>query len=85
MSFVVVLLLMLGYFCFTYLIRIVVFSTRYRCLDCCTVLLGKVFLQFLLLCCNRSDTFLVTEFLLTITIVMEVSFCFVCRVCNSVH
>ena len=34
---------------FFYLIRIVVFSTRYRCLDCCTVLSGKVFLQFLLL------------------------------------
>ena len=60
------------------------FSTRYRPLDCCTVLSGKDFLQFLLLCCNRTDTFLVTEFVLTTTIVMEVGFCFVCRVCNSI-
>ena len=43
-SSVVVLWLMLGYFYFFYLIRIVAFSTRYRCLGCCTV-----FLQFLLL------------------------------------
>jgi len=72
-SSVVVLWLMLGYFYFFYLIRIVVFSSRYRCLDCCTVLSGKVFLQFLLLCFKRTDTFLVTDFLLTTTIVMEVT------------
>ena len=41
--------------------------------------------SFLLLCCNRTDTFLVTEFFLTTTIVMEVSFCFVFRVCNSIE
>jgi len=70
---------------FFYLIRIVVFFNRYRSLDCCTVLLGKFFLQFLLLCCNRADTFLVTEFFLTTAIVMEVNFCFVCTVCNSVN
>jgi len=40
---------MLGYVCLFYLIRIVVFFNRYRSLDCCTVLSGKVFLQFLLL------------------------------------
>ena len=34
---------MLGYFYFSYLIRIVVFFNQYRALDCCTVLLGKVF------------------------------------------
>ena len=81
----VVLWLMLGYFYFSYLIRIVVFSTRHRCLDCCTVLMGKSFQLFLLLCCNRTDTFLVIEFVLTTTIVMEVNFCFVCRVCNSIN
>ena len=48
------------------------------------VLSGKVFLQFLLLCYNRMDTFLVTEFFLTSTNLMEVSFCFVCQVCNSI-
>ena len=84
-SSVVVLWLMLGYVYFFYLIRIVVFFNRYRSLDCCTVLSGKVFLQFLLLCYNRTDTFLVTEFFLTTAIVMEVSFCFVCRVCNSIN
>ena len=47
MSSVVVLWLMLGYFCFSYLIRIVVFFDRYRSLDCCMVLLCKVFLQIL--------------------------------------
>ena len=48
-SSVVVLCLMLGYVYFSYLIRIVVFFNRYRCLDCRTVLSGKFFLQFLLL------------------------------------
>jgi len=48
-SSVVVLWLMLGYVYFFYLMRIVVFFNRYRSLDCCTVLSGKVFLQFLLL------------------------------------
>jgi len=63
------------YFCFSYLIRIVVFINRYCCLDCCTVLSGKVFLQIMLLCYNRMDMFLVTEFFfLTPTIVMEVCF-----------
>jgi len=38
----VVLWLMLEYVYFFYLIRIVVFFNRYRCLDCCTVLSGKV-------------------------------------------
>ena len=37
----VVLWLMLGYLYFVYLIRMVVFSTRYRCLDCCTLLWGS--------------------------------------------
>jgi len=46
---VVVLWLMLRYVCFLYLIRIVVFFNRYRSLDCCTVLSGKICLQFLLL------------------------------------
>ena len=41
---------MLGFSYFSYLIRIVVFSTRYRCLDCCTVLSGKVFCSFC--CCD---------------------------------
>ena len=63
---------MLEYFYFSYLIRIVVFINRYRSLDCCTVLSGKVSLQILLLCYNRTDTFLVTEFFfLATTIVME--------------
>jgi len=75
-SSVVVLWLMLGYVCFFYLIRIVVFSNRYRSLDCCTVFSGKVFLQFLLLCYSRTDMFLVNEFLLTSTNVLEVIFCF---------
>ena len=48
-SSVVVLWLMLEYFYFSYLIRIVVFINRYRSLDCCTVLSGKVSLQILLL------------------------------------
>jgi len=65
-SSVVVLWLMLGYVYFFYLIRIVVFFNRYRSLDCCTVLSGKDFLLFLLLCHNRTDTFLVTEFFLDI-------------------
>ena len=37
---------MFGYVYFSYLIRIVVFFNRYRSVDCCTVLSGKVFLQF---------------------------------------
>ena len=45
----VVLWLMLGYVWFSYLIRIVVFFNRYRYLDCCTALSGRVFRQFLLL------------------------------------
>ena len=48
-SSIVVLWLMLGYVCFSYLIRIVVFFNRYRCLNCCTILSGNIFLQFLLL------------------------------------
>jgi len=60
-SSVVALWLIFGYVYFSYLIRIVVLFNRYRSLDCCTVLSGKVFLQFLLLCYNRTDTFLVTE------------------------
>ena len=48
-SSILVLWLMLGYFYFSYLIRIVMFFNRYRSLDCCTVLSCKVFLQFLLL------------------------------------
>jgi len=44
-SSIVVFWLMLEYFCFSYLMRIDVFSTQYRCPDCCTVLLGKVFLH----------------------------------------
>jgi len=59
-SSVVVLWLMFGYVYFSYLIRIVVFVNRYRSLDCCTVLSGKIFLQSLLLCYNRTDTFLLT-------------------------
>ena len=47
------------------------------------VLSGKVFLQFLLLCYNRMDTFLVTEFFLTSTNVMGVSFWFVRRVLKN--
>ena len=70
----VVLWLMLEYFYFCYLIRIVVFIKRYRSLYCCTVLSGKDSLQILLLCCDRTDTFLVTEFFLTTTIVMGVRF-----------
>ena len=51
------------------------FFKRYRSLDCCTALSGKAFLQFLLLCYNRTDMFLETGlFFLTTTIVMEVSF-----------
>ena len=41
MSSVVVLWLILGYVYFSVLIRIVMFSTRYRCLDCCKVLWVK--------------------------------------------
>jgi len=82
-SSVVVLWLMLEYFYFSYLIRIVVFINRCRSLDCCTVLSGKVSLQILLLCCNRTDTFLVTEFFLTTTIVMEV--CFLCLYSTNVN
>jgi hypothetical protein len=63
-SSVVVLRLMLEYFYFSYLIRIVVFIDRYRSLDCCMVLSSKVSLQILSLCYNRTDTFLVTEFFL---------------------
>ena len=48
-SCAVILWLMLGYFYFSYLIRIVVFFNRHHYLDCCTVLSSKVFLQFLLL------------------------------------
>jgi len=48
-SSILVLCLMLGYFYFSYLIRIVMFFNRYRSLDCFAVLSGKVFLQFLLL------------------------------------
>ena len=73
-SSVVVLWLMLEYFFFPYLIRTVVFINWYRSLDCCTLLSGKVFLQILLLCYNRTNTFLVTEYFLTPTIVMEISF-----------
>jgi len=51
-----------------------VFFNQYRSLNCCTVLSGKVFLQFLL-CYNRTDTLLVTEYFLTSTNVMEVSVC----------
>jgi len=50
-SSVVVLWLMLEYFCFSYLIRIVVLINRYRSLDCCAVLSGTVSLQILLLLC----------------------------------
>jgi len=75
----VVLWLMLEYFCFSYLIRIVVFINRYRSLDCCTVLSGIVFLQILFFRYNRTDKFLVTEFFLTTTIVIEVFW----GVCNS--
>ena len=50
------------------------FVNRYRSLDCCTVLTGKVLLHILLSCYNRTDTFPVTEFFLTTTIVMEVCF-----------
>ena len=46
---VVVLWLMLEYFYFSYLVRIVVFINRYCSLDCCTVLSGKVFLQIFIL------------------------------------
>ena len=66
MSSVVVLWLMLGG-TFICLIKVVVFFNRYRFLDCCTVLSGKVFLQSLLLCCNGTDMILVTEFFLTTT------------------
>ena len=47
----IVLWLMLGYVCFSYLIRILMFFNWYRCLDYCALLSGKVFLQFLLLWC----------------------------------
>jgi len=56
----------------------VAFFNRYGSLDCCTVLSGKFFpLQFLLLCYNRTDIFVITEFFLTTTNVMEVGFCLV--------
>jgi len=48
-SSVVVLWLMMGYFYFSYLIRMVVFINRYRSLGCCTALSGKISLHFLLL------------------------------------
>ena len=72
-SSVVVLWVMLQYFCFFYLISIILFINPYRSLDCCTVLSGKVFLQ-ILLCYNRTDMFPVTEIFLTTTIVIEVGF-----------
>jgi len=50
-SSVVVLWLKLGYFYFSYLIRIFVFINRYPSLDCFTALSGKVFLQIFLLWC----------------------------------
>jgi len=78
-SSVLVLWLMLEYFCFSYLIRIVVFINRYSSVDCCTVLSGKVSLQNVLSCYNRTEKFRVTECFVTTTIVME----FVFGVCSS--
>ena len=62
-----------GVVLFFLLIMIVLFINRYRFLDCWMVLSGKVSLE-ILLCYNRTDTFLVTEFFLTTTIIMKVCF-----------
>jgi hypothetical protein len=68
-SSVVVLWLMLGYFCFSYLIRTVVFINRHRSLDCCTVLSGKVSCRFC--CCDVFRCFVRCFLFLVVGLVLQ--------------
>jgi len=68
-SSVFALWLLLGYVYFFYLLRMVVFFNRYRSLDCCTVLSGKVFCSFC--CCDVFRCFVSCFSFLVVGLVLQ--------------
>jgi len=68
----------------TYLVVLLLWRISLFCCDVFRCFVVVTYFVVLLLCYNRTHTFLLTEFFLTSKNVMDVSFYFVCRVCNSI-